>query len=137
MKGASMNIQSISKKDREVTVTLSADELVKICNLLYSTADNEKNDLYYNLYSEMMIARDMCQYGHIDNFCLENIVKCRNSFGKGFIGNLSENDIQVFNSYIESDDMKTAFGNSDWCEVYSKIVGDKQSEKIKKWRENE
>lgn len=37
-----MNIQSISKKDREVTVTLSADELVKICNLLYSTADNEK-----------------------------------------------------------------------------------------------
>ena len=102
-----MNIQSISKKDREVTVTLSADELVKICNLLYSTADNEKNDLYYKLYSEMMIARDMCQYGHIDNFCLANIVKCRNSFG-----------------------------NSDWYEVYSKIVGDSQSEKIKEWKEN-
>ena len=77
-----MNIQNISKENKEATITLSADELVKICNVLYGTADKEKTDLYYQLYSEMMIARDMCQYGHIDNFCLENIVKCRNSFDK-------------------------------------------------------
>ncbi len=72
-----MNIQNISKKDSEVTVSLSADELVKICNVLYNTKEDDKNELYYKLYSEMMIARDMCQYGHIDNFCLSRIVSCR------------------------------------------------------------
>lgn len=72
-----MNISSISKKDKEVVVSLSADELVKLCNVLYSTKEEDKNELYHKLYSEMMIARDMCQYGHIDNFCLASIVKCR------------------------------------------------------------
>lgn len=72
-----MNIQNISKKDSEVIVSLSADELVKICNVLYNAKDEDKNALYLKLYSEMMIARDMCQYGHIDDFCLSRIVKCR------------------------------------------------------------
>lgn len=132
-----MNIQNISKKDREVTVILSADELVKICNVFYGTEDENKNELYYSLYGEMMIARDMCQYGHIDNFCLKKIVECRNSFGKTFISGLSKSEIETFNSYIEGNDMPTAFGNSDWCNIYSKIVGDRQSEKIKKWKDKE
>lgn len=128
-----MNIQNISKKDREVTVELSADELVKLCNVLYSTEDKHKNELYYQLYSELMMARDLCQYGHVDNFCLGNIVKCRNSYGKGLNGVLSEEDIATFNAYIESNDMPIAFENSDWCEIYSKIVGRKRSDKIEKW----
>ena len=73
-----MDIQNISKEDREVTVTLSADELIKICNVFYSTNMANKNELYYRLYSDMMIARDLCQYGHIDNVCLKRIVDCRN-----------------------------------------------------------
>ncbi len=72
-----MNILNISKNDREVIVRLSADELVKICNVLYGAKDDVKNDLYHQLYSEMMLARDVCQYGHIDNFCLAQIVKER------------------------------------------------------------
>lgn len=128
-----MNIQNISKKDREVTVELSADELVKLCNVLYSTEEKNKNELYYQLYSELMMARDLCQYGHVDNFCLGNIVECRNSYGKGLSGVLSEEDIATFNAYIESNDMPTAFGNSDWCNIYSKIVGRKKSDKIEKW----
>ena len=72
-----MNILNISKKDREVTVTLSSDELVKICNVFYN-AETNRNDLFYQLYSDMMVARNLSQYGHIDSFCLRKIVECRN-----------------------------------------------------------
>ena len=34
-------------------------------------------------------------------------------------------------------DMPTAFGNSDWCNVYSKIVGSSENDKIKEWLETE
>lgn len=32
-----MNILEISKPKREVTVTLSSDELVKLCNIMYES----------------------------------------------------------------------------------------------------
>lgn len=74
-----MNIQNISKEERQVTVTLNADELVAICNAMYSCKAQKdmQNDLFYRLYSDMMIARDLCQYGHIDQFCLDCINDCR------------------------------------------------------------
>lgn len=129
-----MNIQNISKKDREVTVTLSADELVKICNVLYGTKDENKNELYFKLYYEMMIARDMCQYGHIDDFCLEHIARARNHCGNGIGRVLTDEDVIIFNSYIENNNMPVAFGNSDWCKIYSKIVGDIESKTIEDWK---
>ena len=30
-------------------------------------------------------------------------------------------------------DMPIAFGNSDWCNIYSKIVGSSENDKIKEW----
>lgn len=72
-----MNIQSISKIDKEVVVSLSSDELVKLCNILYHASGEDKKGSYDQLHSEMIIARDLCQYGHIDNYCLSRIVKCR------------------------------------------------------------
>ncbi len=35
---------------------------------------------------------------------------------------LNDDEIETFQSYIDDDDMQTAFGNSDWCEIYSKIT---------------
>ena len=61
-----MDILNISKKDKTVNVVLSSDELVKLCNILHSTEDRHANELFHKLYGEMMIARDLCQYGHID-----------------------------------------------------------------------
>ena len=49
----------------------------------------------------MMMARDICQYGHVDNFCLHNIVKCRNSIGTGLDGTLNDDDIDTFNAYLK------------------------------------
>ena len=85
-----MNIENISKEKGEVLVRLSKDNLVVICNALYrQTQENKENIL--QLYSDMMMARDLCQYGHVDNFCLHNIVKCRSELR----GLLSEDDIEV------------------------------------------
>lgn len=128
-----MNIQNISKKDKNVTVELNADELVTICNVLALSTENKEN--YLQLYSDMALARDLCQYGHVDNFCLTDIVYCRNKIGKGLDGIcvLSDDEIDTFNAYLENDDIPTAFGNTDWNKIYNKIVKQKHSEKIEQW----
>ena len=73
-----MNIQNISKNDRDVTVTLSSDELVKLCNVLYHARDKYDGDnLYHEIKSYLMIARDISQYGNIDDTTLSKIIKER------------------------------------------------------------
>lgn len=72
-----MNILSVSKKENEAVVRLTSDELVKLSNVLYHAPDSDKNDIYYKLYGDVMLARDLSQYGHIDEFCFGRIAKCR------------------------------------------------------------
>lgn len=137
-----MNIQNISKTDKKVVVELNSDDLINICNALYAVFDKEKGrSRFLQLYSDLMMARDLCQYGHLDDFSLQSIVKCRNSSEQGLDGVLSDDDIDTFNSYLENNDIPVAFGNSDWCAVYKKIVGDhgkfRAGEKIKNWMARE
>ncbi len=128
-----MIVQNISKMDHKVTIELSADELIRICNIFYMTKE-KKDDLYYQLYSELAIAMEMCQYGHLDNFSLSCIVKARNRCSDGLTyGILSKEQADIFNNYIEGNDMPTAFGNSDWNQIYAMIVGNRKTDKIKKW----
>ena len=126
-----MNIQTISKEKREVMIELTAGDLVIICNALYAQLGEKKyNDTFMQLYSDMMMARDLCQYGHVDNFCLHSIVKCRS----GLRGVLSEEDVETFNRYLEDNDLPIAFGNSDFVRIYKRIVGDsKGSDILKSW----
>lgn len=128
-----MNIQTISKEKREVMVELTANDLAIICNALYAQLGEKKqSDTFMQLYSDMMMARDLCQYGHVDDFCLHNIVKCRSEL-KGL---LSEEDIETFNKYLEDNDLPTAFKNSDFVRIYNRIVGDlKDSDTLKSWME--
>lgn len=129
-----MNIQNISKEKKEATIKLSADDLVIICNALYAQFDEKKEkENFLQLYSDVMMARDLCQYGHVDDFCLSNIVKCRNSIGNSFGGMLSDDDIDTFNAYLEGNDMPIAFKNTDWRSIYNKIVGNRSTEKLEKW----
>ena len=44
---------------------------------------------------------------------------------------LTEEEIDCFNEYLESEKVNVAFGNSDWCGIYRKIVGDRASEYAK------
>ena len=73
-----MTILSVSKEANKAVVELDSDELVALCNVLYQAtkADNVKA-ITYKLYDNLMIARDLSKYGHIDAFCLGNIIKCR------------------------------------------------------------
>lgn len=74
-----MEILKISKTEKEAVVRLSAEEMKVICNVFYKAAGQCEGDpLYHQLYSEMLIANDLAQYGHIDNFCFRQIVKERN-----------------------------------------------------------
>ena len=133
-----MDIQNISKEKHECTIRLSEDELSVICNSFYYAGNaGVGGNLFHKLYSKMIAANNLCQYGHIDNFALSEIIKHRNKTENKITGILSEDDKAVFESYIEMNDMPVAFGNSDWCNVYSKIVGLTGSEKIKNWIDEE
>lgn len=119
-----MNIQNISKENKEAVVKLSTDDLTIICNALYAQLpENQKNERFLQLYSDMMIARDLCQYGHIDNFCLQNVVKCRNGIGKGLDGMLPDEDVKIFDAYLDQNVIRSSFENSDWLSVCKKIIG--------------
>ena len=78
--------EKILKEEGEVTVVLSSAELVTICNAFYAVLNKDK-DVDFNkrstskLYSEMIIANSICQYGHIDDFDLNQIVKHRKVVG--------------------------------------------------------
>lgn len=95
-----MNIQTISKEKKEVMIELTADDLGIICNALYAQLGEKKhNDTIMQLYSDMMMARDLCRYGHVDDFCLHNIVKCRTDCSQRLKSwgsqNLMENNIHL------------------------------------------
>lgn len=135
-----MNIENISKSKEQVTLTLNRDELVMLCNIMYGAKQisegETKTELFHKTYADMILARDMCQYGHLDNFSLSQIMKERNSCCESPEGILSDEDIDIFNSYLENDNMETAFGNSDFTKIYKKIVGfhgTDRSDKIKDW----
>lgn len=73
-----MNILKIDKEKREAVVVLDSDELVAISNALYEKEKNsiaKESDL--RLHSEIIIARDLSQYGGLDNFSISSIVKRR------------------------------------------------------------
>lgn len=72
-----MHIEKLSVKDREVTVRLSADEIVKLCNSLHYAPEKQQNDIYHKLYSDLLLVRDICQYGRIDNWGLAKVVEQR------------------------------------------------------------
>ena len=133
-----MDIKKLSKEERMAIVELSADDLVMICNALYGQYEEKKdNENFSRLYSDMMIARDLCQYGHIDNFCLSRINKSRNAVENELVEVLTDDEIDVFNAYLEDGDMKTVFKNTDWLNIYKKIVGNRGlarcDEKLKSW----
>lgn len=127
-----MNILNISKSDKNVTVSLTSDELQMLCNLMSERPDIVK-DQFHQLHSELLIANNLCQCGHLDNFALTQIVKAKNRTNDYLAGILPQKDIDTFNAYLtesRTPDMCVAFGNSDWNEIYRKIVGPTGANKV-------
>ena len=73
-----MNILSISKTKSEAVISLNSTELVSLCNVLYEETKGDcSNSIIFLLYGNLMMARDLSQYGLIDGFCFEKIAECR------------------------------------------------------------
>ena len=57
-------------------------ELVLLCNTMYyaekAGVDEVKRELFHKVYADLIIAKDLCQYGHIDDFDFKLIVNERN-----------------------------------------------------------
>jgi len=111
---------------KHVTVALSYDEVRDIANGLYHMVNGsgDKKE-YVEIYGKCKFLFDMVKHGNIQPETVARLTDDK----------LSDEEINAFNAYIESNDMPTAFGNSDWCSVYNKIVGSKQSEYAEKQKE--
>ena len=90
-------------RNNEVDITLNADELCQISKFMYSYEENADTDklkgksgaIFHELYAQIVIARDLCQYGHLDNVSLLNASKHR-------ISACPENRLGEFEAMIEA-----------------------------------
>jgi len=79
-----MNILSVSKIKNEAIISLDSTELVMLCNILYQAAkDPNTKATCHKMHYGLMIARDLSQYGNIDDFCLNSMIKCRDKIING------------------------------------------------------
>ena len=70
-----MEILNLSKKDEEIIARLSSDEIMKLSEILSHVKEDDRDELYYKLFSEILLARDLVNHGRI-LFCLEKISEC-------------------------------------------------------------
>lgn len=69
-------------RTREADVTLNADELVMIHNMLYFYSRfhhmdpdaSKPGQRFHELYIDVNIAKDLCQYGHLDSFSIDQLI---------------------------------------------------------------
>lgn len=73
-----MTILSVSKENNEAVIKLSSDELIELCNVMHKAKDTNRHAIFYKMYGNMVMARDLSQHGSIDAFSFERIAECRN-----------------------------------------------------------
>ena len=75
-----MTIVSVSHEERKATITLDSCELVELCNAMYFASTEKEitnQKRFYHIYGDLMMARDLSQYGHLDGFSFNSIAECR------------------------------------------------------------
>lgn len=127
-----MRINSI--KNGEVEMTLKCGELIDLGNIMYdyeqrcneAHAKNKLDAQFHEMSAQIVTARDVCQYGHLDSHSLSVVMRHRAEAAKGMseLPVLSDDEKQVLCSYLEGNDFKTACGNSDFRQIMAKILGE-------------
>lgn len=110
-------------QQKSITVTFNYDEIRDIANGLYyltKQSDQHDNTDYKNIYAKCKFLFDMIKHGNIQPETVEKLNRSK----------LTNDEIDTFNTYLEQNDIKTAFGNTDWNHIYHKIVGDRISESL-------
>ena len=139
-----MIIQGFSKQtSKNVDITINSDELMLLQNIITAIPpsteyDPKQHKVVGKLYADLILASDLVQYGHIDNFTLNSIViarsndldsaRIRKSTNLWLAQTLSNDEIEIFNSYLADNDIKTALGNSDFRQIYEKITNNSAGE---------
>lgn len=68
---------------KKVNVTLSSDELVMMQNLMHFYEKHHEVDpdagkpgeMFHKFAGEVIVASNLCQYGHLDSFALDSVLK--------------------------------------------------------------
>ena len=67
-----MDFLNISKEKQEVIVRLHKNELVGLSNVLYMVNRQMIDDeVYHKIYGDIILARNLASYGHIDEHVLD------------------------------------------------------------------
>ena len=107
-------------------------DVYKLAKVLREYVSNSiTNEIFSRLYQEEAIH-------HVDK---SELISAAEILRSELI--LSDKEIKIFNAYIDSDlinhDLKDAFGNSDWVDVYDKITRFSRTETVNevitRWRE--
>lgn len=122
-----MHIEELSCRENEkkVVVSLTYNEIRDLANGLYHAVNETKDGKEFkDIADKCSFLFDMIKHGNIQSETARKLADCK----------LTDDDIDCFNEYITNNDMPTAFGNSDWCSIYRKIVGDRECEAANIWR---
>lgn len=69
-----MNILNISKEQHEAIIKIDCGELITLCNTLYHEVQRGTEEpCVYEVYANLMIAKDLSSYGKIADFSIESI----------------------------------------------------------------
>lgn len=72
-----MTIHNIDHVAHKAVIELSSDELVLLTNALYEMEKIDGRDSLRTLHADLIIARDITQYGGLDSCSLEDVAKRR------------------------------------------------------------
>lgn len=133
-----MTIEELNTKTncKFVTVTFSYEEIRDLANGLYYLSQSERpeKEKFQMITGKCKFLFDMIKCGFIQpetiHYFSPDSPEPQVSVPSQPIEGLSEEEIDTFNAYLASGDMETAFGNSDFCHIYSKIVGNRVSDEI-------
>lgn len=125
-----------SVKNGGIAISLTNDELLALYNLLQEeikrnpkhTSTNVKN-----LYDSMKLVKRICTNEDLDDQEQQTIAEYEKSANE----TLSNEDIDIFNDYLATNDIPTAMKNSDFLQIYKKITGKHiTNEVLKSWAES-
>ena len=123
-------------KNGGIAISLTNDELLALYNLLQEeikrnpkhTSTNVKN-----LYDSMKLVKRICTNEDLDDQEQQTIAEYEKSANE----TLSNEDIDIFNDYLATNDIPTAMKNSDFLQIYKKITGKHiTNEVLKSWAES-
>lgn len=131
-----MTLNLTSMKNGGIAISLTNEELLTLYNLLQEeikrnpkpTSTNVKN-----LYDGMKLVKKICTNEDLDNQEPQTIAEYEKSPNE----TLSNEDIDIFNDYLATNDIPTAMKNSDFLQIYKKITGEHiTNEVLKSWAES-